>query len=99
STPRIHPDAGSSGGVRHVEIAERTARRLQACGHPADWMVASGSAANEIVHAAAEQRADLIVMGSRGHTGLERFVDGSGSRRVVTHANCSVLVVQPPHLN
>jgi nucleotide-binding universal stress UspA family protein len=99
AAPLDDPSRASPECVRHFQIAERAARRLQACGHPADWIVTSGSAAKEIVHAAEDQHVDLIVMGTRGHTGLERFLTGSVSRRVVTHANCSVLVVQPPHLN
>ena len=91
--------SASPAQSHHRHIAERTAHRLQACGHPADWIVPSGQAASEIVHAAADRHDDLIVIGTRGHTGLERLLVGSVSRRVVTHAECSVLVVQPPHLN
>jgi nucleotide-binding universal stress UspA family protein len=38
--------------------------------------------------------ADLIVMGSHGKKGLERFLLGSVASKVVAHANCSVLVVR-----
>jgi nucleotide-binding universal stress UspA family protein len=40
--------------------------------------------------------ADLIVMGSHGRTGLDRFLLGSVSERVVRHAPCSVQIVRPP---
>lgn len=93
------PGRAHADRVEHVRIAEQTARRLQACGHPADWLVANGQVANEIVHTAAEQQTDLIVMGTRGNTGLERFLTGSVSRRVVTHAGCSILIAHAPRLN
>jgi len=45
------------------------------------------------------KRGDLIVVGSRGLTGLDRFMLGSVSTQVVQHASCSVLVVkQPPRV-
>ena len=47
-----------------------------------------------IVGAAAQARADLIVMGSEGRTGMSRFLIGSVAEKVVRHARCSVLVVR-----
>jgi nucleotide-binding universal stress UspA family protein len=35
---------------------------------------------------------DLVVMGSHGHTGLERMLLGSVAEKVVRHARCPVLV-------
>jgi nucleotide-binding universal stress UspA family protein len=89
----------SPARLQHFHVAHHSARRLQACGHPADWMVSSGRAVPEIVRAASDLHADLIVMGTRGHTGVDRLVHGSVSRGVLTHSDCSLLVVQPPHLN
>jgi nucleotide-binding universal stress UspA family protein len=37
---------------------------------------------------------DLIVMGSKGKTGLKRFLIGSVAEGVVRHAHCPVLVVR-----
>jgi len=56
--------------------------------------IAVGYAAEEIIKAAYRFRADLIVMGSRGLTGVKRTLLGSVSSRVVRHAPCSVLVVR-----
>lgn len=38
--------------------------------------------------------ADLIVVGSQGHGAFSRFLLGSVSQSVATHANCSVLIVR-----
>jgi nucleotide-binding universal stress UspA family protein len=52
------------------------------------------SAAESIISYATEQKADLIVIGTRGRSGLERLVLGSTASGVVSHATCPVLVVR-----
>ncbi len=47
-----------------------------------------------ILDEAAEWGADLIVLGSHGHRGVERFLLGSVSESVALHAYCSVEVVR-----
>ncbi len=46
-----------------------------------------------ILRVAEEQRADLIALGSRGHSAAYRVVLGSTAEYVANHAKCSVLVV------
>ena len=52
------------------------------------------SAADSIVNYAEGKKVDLIVMGTKGRTGLKRFLLGSVAAGVVAHASCSVLVVK-----
>ncbi len=52
------------------------------------------SAADSIVNYAEGKNADLIVIGTKGRTGLKRFLLGSVASGVVAHAKCSVLVVR-----
>jgi nucleotide-binding universal stress UspA family protein len=59
-------------------------------------LVAHGEPAAEIVRAASERGADLIVISSHGRTGLGRILFGSTAESVVRHAHCPVLVVKPP---
>ena len=47
-----------------------------------------------ILQEAAEWPADLIVLGSHGNSGLTRFLLGSTSEAVATHAPCSVEVIR-----
>lgn len=61
--------------------------------------VIEGHASKAIVKLAEEQDADLVVLGARGQTLLERMVLGSVSDFVATHAHCSVLVVRPVGLD
>lgn len=56
----------------------------------------TGDAATEIVKFAADRRADVIVIGTHGRTGLDRLMMGSVAERVVRDAPCSVLVVKLP---
>jgi nucleotide-binding universal stress UspA family protein len=54
-----------------------------------------GKPADEILNLAREIGADLIIIGSKGSTGLERLVLGSVSEHVVREAGCTVEVARP----
>lgn len=60
-----------------------------------DVELVSGDPAEEIIRLANIHKADLIVIGSRGLTGMTRIVKGSVSGQVVEDAPCSVLVIKP----
>ena len=51
---------------------------------------------DEICQAARREEADLIVMGSHGHSGLAHVLLGSVAEWVVRHAPCPVLVARLP---
>lgn len=57
--------------------------------------IVTGDPAEEIIRLANIYQADLIVIGSRGLTGVKRIIQGSVSSQVVEDAPCSVLVVKP----
>lgn len=76
--------------------AHRATQVLEEAGLSAVARRRLGDPAEEITAAAVELDADLIVIGSRGRTGLARFVLGSVARQVVRHAPASVLVVHEP---
>jgi nucleotide-binding universal stress UspA family protein len=60
----------------------------------ADTIFNLPSVAESIIKYAADQKADLIVIGTRGRAGLKRLVLGSVASGVVAHAGCPVLVVR-----
>ena len=68
---------------------------LAAEGVPARSVVRVGAAWSEIVRVAADEHADMIVMGTQGRTGLDRLLLGSVAERVIRHASCPVLTVRP----
>ncbi|MCK9375284.1 MAG: universal stress protein [Syntrophobacterales bacterium] len=67
----------------------------QALGITAAVVLSTGaSPADEIVQVAKNEKADLIVIGSRGLAGKTSSFLGSTASKVVTYAPCSVLVVK-----
>jgi nucleotide-binding universal stress UspA family protein len=54
----------------------------------------TGDPAQQIVRAARAKRADLIVLGTHGRTGLNRFFVGSVAQRVIASASCPVVTVR-----
>jgi nucleotide-binding universal stress UspA family protein len=61
---------------------------------PSEIEVIFGDPAEEIIRLANIYHADLIVIGSRGLTGVQRVIEDSVSSLVVAEATCSVLVVK-----
>ena len=78
---------------RHVRDV---ARRLSAAGLAARGRALDGDPRATLLEIAHEEKADLIVVGSHGRTGLGKLLMGSVASHVVTHAPCSVLVVRRP---
>jgi universal stress protein A len=103
----IHP---SGGGPLHVfpkseptvvrHDAGEAARThledlIRAAFHGAwDVEIATGHPADTIVRVARERKADLIVMGTHGRTGLQHVLLGSVAEKVVRLASCPVLTVR-----
>lgn len=53
-----------------------------------------GDAADTILQVAEQTNADLIVMGTRGRTGVIRLLMGSVAEKVVRRASCPVLTIK-----
>jgi nucleotide-binding universal stress UspA family protein len=65
--------------------------------HPlAEVFVREGDPADEILAEAAGSGIDLVVLGTHGRRGFERWMLGSVTERVARRAECSVLGVPPP---
>lgn len=58
--------------------------------------IVQGNAETEIIRLANIHQADLVLLGSRGLTGVDRILAGSVSSQVVADAPCTVMVVKPP---
>ncbi len=74
-------EAAAYADERGVELTTRTV-----IGHPAQ----------AISRVAADQRADLVVIGHSGHSGAWGHFLGGVTEKVSRHAPCSVLIVRQP---
>lgn len=81
--------------ARYQEHAAEMAQRLSAIGIPARPEVRNGDAAHEIIAAASEAHADLVVTGSRCLHGVDRWLLGSVARDVLVHTAASTLIIRP----
>lgn len=57
--------------------------------------VVVGYAAEEILALAESEKADMIVMGTRGRKGIDLILFGSVAEKVVKNATCPVLTLRP----
>lgn len=93
-------DRSAEQGVVQGECLA-AAQRLRDAGLDAEPEVRVGDPAHEIVAVARARQAGVIIVGTRGQTGLRRLLLGSVARNVLLHAPCSVMVVRsgvhPPH--
>lgn len=80
----------------HAEMARAAAARLREAGRSARDEVRIGNPAHQIVQAAEEAGADLIVTGSRRGSAALPGAIGSVARNVLHNARTSVLVVREP---
>ncbi|ERT08119.1 universal stress family protein [Lyngbya aestuarii BL J] len=84
---RPHPDSG--------EFLQEQLRLYQdKLDFRSELEIVHGDPAVEIIRLANIYKVDLIILGSRGLTGLNRILQGSVSAQVVAEAHCSVLVVK-----
>jgi nucleotide-binding universal stress UspA family protein len=76
------------------EFVSRVEHRLSEAGYRVKTEVKVGDARGEILDFAAVWNPDLIVVGSHGREGLDRFLIGSVAETIARHAVCSVLVAR-----
>lgn len=83
-------------GVHEAAVARLAEglKRVEAAGLKGTTHLATGPAADAIVDAAENARADLIVMGTRGLTGLKHVLLGSVAEWTIRTAPCPVLTVR-----
>jgi len=95
--PLALPPVNVAQGVRrHLkEVASKYGIGLK----PGHAHAAQGRPFEEICELARRQKFDLIVVATRGNTGLKHVLLGSTAERIVRHSPCPVLVVHPRKKN
>ena len=76
------------------QLLDDLATRVKQEGLDADWHLREGIPSEQVAQGALEQRADLVVVGTHGRTGLDHIMLGSTAERVIKHAPCPVLTVR-----
>lgn len=105
-TPLYGETAFSMPDVQRVYDAQRRwaedtlrarAAAAEKAGVTARFVRRVGTPFEQIIAAADEEKADMIVIGTHGRSGLNRLLMGSVAERVVRLAPCPVLTVRPPN--
>lgn len=78
-------------GKKALKLVEKSAKKRKVKVRTA---IKEGSPSKEIVNTADEEKADLIIMGTAGRTGLDKFFLGSISEKVLRSAQCPVMVIK-----
>jgi nucleotide-binding universal stress UspA family protein len=92
-----HMQIGSADVAQSAAEAVLASARLRAQGKGVKQVSTEptfGDPAERIIEVARDKRADLIVVGSRGHGRFAGLLLGSVSQKVVSHAPCPVTVVR-----
>lgn len=100
-----HPQLRVPGGVDAEEFrsmgdtaalkVEARAEKARAEGIEVEARIVEGTPVVEINKAAKALKADLIVMGTHGRRGLDRWIIGSVAAAVMRHAVCPLITVPP----
>lgn len=93
-SPQIYDDLGAAAeknGQRHLNALEAKARKS---GVRSKTLLLHGLADQQIIRVARSTKADRIVIGTHGRTGLARLFLGSVASRVLAGARCPVLTVR-----
>ncbi len=77
-------------------LVETIAERIGRTGLQTTPLAVEGYPGTSIVEEAEKWAADLVFVGSHGHSGFVRFLLGSIAKAVVQNAHCSVEVVRHP---
>jgi nucleotide-binding universal stress UspA family protein len=88
------PEAEASGNEA-AEKLTRVARELAGNGVRVESAVRPGQAADEIVQQVQEQAADLVIMRTRGRSGIPRAVTGSVAERLLSRSDVPIAMLRP----
>ncbi|MGI0034077.1 MAG: universal stress protein [Nitrososphaeraceae archaeon] len=80
-------------GEKHLDRVKQKAREKDVR-VKTDVIIGISSVVKEIVEYAEKNKIDMIVIGSRGLSGIKKMLLGSVANGVVTYAHCPVLVVK-----
>ena len=92
--PQVYDRVAADVRAQAQRQLDRLVAKARKAGARAKGLLLEGIPHDRIVRAARSTRADLVVLGTHGRTGLGRLFLGSVAARVVTLAPCPVLTVR-----
>jgi nucleotide-binding universal stress UspA family protein len=93
-TPSVYDQIDTSARAWARKQLDRLVARARTAKVRARGLLLEGVPHEQIVRAAKRQRADMMVLGTHGRTGIARFFLGSVAARVTAMAPCPVLTVR-----
>ena len=96
AAPMVIEQLNESQIKYHKDVAARAEKALRDAGFRAQGRVVHADPRTALIETAEREKAELIVIGSHGRSGLAKLLIGSVATHVVTHAHCNVLVVKIP---
>jgi nucleotide-binding universal stress UspA family protein len=93
-SPSVYEQMTESARMWAQKQMDRLLAKARAARVRARGLILEGVAHEQIVRAAKQQRAGVIIMGTHGRTGVARFFLGSVAARVAATAPCPVLTVR-----
>ena len=94
AAPYYPPDYAQQVMKEGAKLLTEAVDRAREAGRDVTGTVEDGHPAEIILNLAEKERIDLVVVGRRGISGVERFLMGGVSSSVVSHSKCDVLVVK-----
>jgi nucleotide-binding universal stress UspA family protein len=93
-SPKVYEDVAAAARSQAQKELSRLGARARKAGARVKSLLVEGVPHEQIARAARSKRADLIVIGTHGRSGLAKFFLGSVAGRVVSIASCPVLTVR-----
>jgi universal stress protein A len=93
----VQPDTDRMSQAKSAALAalaERIPQEVRDAGVEVDYQVCFGEAASELLSLDAKLHPELIVLGTYGRRGLSRWILGSVTQRVLSHAKADVLAIR-----
>lgn len=87
-------EAKNEGKEYYEKLLDEASKKASQAGVELERKVVFGHPADTIISYAGSQNIDLIVMGPRGISNIQKFLLGSVSNKVVHHSPCNVMLVK-----
>jgi len=93
-SPKVYEEIEATSRSQAQAELDRLLGKARKAGVRVKGLLMDGVPHEQITRAARSKRADLVVIGTHGRTGLAKFFLGSVAGRVVSLASCPVLTVR-----